>query len=173
MQTWFILVWLLPVPTCSPQATHLRFSTNFVKNLFTTSEYSRNPFPLCSGNSQFKRQSVSWLQLNFWKEHKDFSPLEWIIQFDVPEWTLNRFASVCPRVVERAFDNEVLFEYLSLTFWNQTHIYIGPSCIFKMIWRDVSFQKAFSEFFLLVIDYTVIFWRVMTFEFEFQVFHCW
>jgi len=31
MQTRFILVRPLPVPTSSPQATHLRFSTIFVK----------------------------------------------------------------------------------------------------------------------------------------------
>jgi len=28
----------------------------------------------------------------------------------------NKFASVCPRVIERAFNNEVLLEYLSPTF---------------------------------------------------------
>jgi len=117
------------------------------KILFTTSKHPRNPFPLCSRNPQFKRQPISWLQLTFWEEQKDFSPLELIIQFEVPGWTLNRFACFCPRVVERAFDNEVLLEYLSLTFWSQTHIYIGPSCLFKMVWRDVSFQKAFFEIF--------------------------
>ena len=94
----------------------LKIFTNFVKKLFTTSEHQRNHFPSCLGNSQFKRQPVSWLQLTFWDEQKDFSPLEWIIQFDVPGWTLNRFSSVCPRVVERAFDNEVLLEYVSLAF---------------------------------------------------------
>ena len=123
----------------------LEIFTNFAKTLFTTSEHQRNPFPLCSGNSQFKRQLVSWLQLTFLDEHKDFSHLEWIIQFEVLGWTLNRIWSVCLRVVEREFDNEVLLEYLSLAFWNQTHIHIGPSCLFKMVWRDVSFQKAFSK----------------------------
>jgi len=116
MQTRFIQVQSLPVPTSSPQTTHLRFFTIFVKIIFTTSEHPRNSFPLCSGNSQFKRQPVSWLQLTFWEEQKDFSHLEWIIQFEVPGWTLNRFASICPRVVERAFDNEVLLEYFSLAF---------------------------------------------------------
>jgi len=125
----------------------LEIFTNFVKILFTTSKHQGNPFPLCSGNSQFKRQTTSWLQLTFWDEQKDFALLEWIIQFDVHGWTLNIFASVCPRVVERAFDDEVLLEYLSLTFWSQTHIYIGPSCLFKMVWRDVSFQKLFLKFF--------------------------
>jgi len=125
----------------------LEIFTNFVKNLFIASKHPRNLFPLCSGNSQFKRQPVSWLQLTFWEEHKDFSHLEWIIQFEVPGWTLNRFASVCPRVVEREFNNEVLLEYFSLAFLSQTHIYIGPSCLFRMVWRDVSFQKAFFDFF--------------------------
>jgi len=147
MQTQFILVRPLLVPTSNPQTIHLRFSTIFIKILFTTSEHPRNHFPLCSGNSQFKRQPVSWLQLTFWEEQKDFSPLEWIIQFEVPGWTLNRFASVCPRVVERAFDNEVLLEYLPLAFWSQTHIYIGLLFLFKMVWRVVSFQKAFYEIF--------------------------
>ena len=49
----------LPVPTSNPQAIHLRFFTIFVKLHFTISEHPRNPFPLCSGNSQFKRQPVS------------------------------------------------------------------------------------------------------------------
>jgi len=39
-----------------------------------------------------------------------------MIKIEVPRRTLNRFASVCPRVVERAFVNEVLLEYLSLAF---------------------------------------------------------
>ena len=146
MQTQFILVRPLPVPMSSPQATHLRFSTISV-NPLQTSEHPRNPFSLCLGNSQFKRQPVSWLQLTFWEEQKDSSPLEWIIQFEVHGWTLNRFASVCPRVVERAFGNEVLLEYLSLDFRSQTHIYISASCLFKMVWRDVSFQKAFLRFY--------------------------
>ena len=37
----------------------LEIFTNFVKILFTTSEHPRDPFPLCSRNSQFKRQPVS------------------------------------------------------------------------------------------------------------------
>ena len=39
----------------------LEIFTHFVKIFFTTSKYPWNPFPLCSGNSQFKRQLVSWL----------------------------------------------------------------------------------------------------------------
>ena len=35
----------------------------------------------------------------------NFSLLEMIIQFEVPGWILNRFASVCLRVVERIFGN--------------------------------------------------------------------
>jgi len=81
--------------------------------------------------------------MTFWDEQKDFSHLELIIQIEVSGWTFNRFASFCSRVVERAFDNEVLLEYLSLAFQSQTHIYISHSCLFKMDWRDVSFQKAF------------------------------
>ena len=97
------------------------------KIIFTSSEHPKNLFPLCLKNSQFKRQPVSWLQLTFWEEQKDFSPLEWIIQF----------ASVCPRVVEGAFDNEVLLEYLS--YFLKSNTYISRSCLFKMVWRDVSF----------------------------------
>jgi len=37
----------------------LKIFTNFVKIFFTTSEHSRDPFPLCSENSQFKRQTAS------------------------------------------------------------------------------------------------------------------
>ena len=146
MQTRFILVRPLPMPTSSPQATHFRFFTIFVKIFFTSSEHPRNPFPLCSENSQFKKQPVSWLQLTFWEEQKDCSPLEWIIQFEVPGWTLNRLANVCPRVVERAFHNEVLLEYLSLTFWCQTHIY-RPFVPFQNGLKRCVFLKKISEFF--------------------------
>jgi len=48
IQTRFILVRSFPVPTSSPQATHLRFFTIFVKIHFTTSEHLRNPFKLLS-----------------------------------------------------------------------------------------------------------------------------
>ena len=64
----------------------LEIFTNFVKILFTTSEHPRIPFPLYSGNSQFKRQPVSWLQLTFWDEQKDFSLLEWMIRIEVLRW---------------------------------------------------------------------------------------
>jgi len=157
----------------------LEIFTNFVKNPFTTSEHPRNPFPLCSGNSQFRRQTISWLQLTFWEEQKDFSPLEWIIQIEVSRWTLNRFASVCPRVVERAFDKEVLLEYLSCFLKSDTHI-CRPFVPFQKGLKRYVFSKRFFWNFTLVIDYkhlvidyTVIFWRVMTFEFEFQEFRCW
>ena len=58
MQTRFILVQPLPMPTFSPQATHFRFFTNFVK-LFTTSKQPWDSSPLCSRFSQVKRQTVS------------------------------------------------------------------------------------------------------------------
>jgi len=45
-----------------------------------------------------------------------------IIQFEVPGSILKIFASVFPRVVERAFDNEVLLEYLSLFEVRHTYI---------------------------------------------------
>ena len=131
----------------------LEIFTNFVKFLFTTSEHPRDPFPLCSRNSQFKRQPVSWLHLTFWDKQKDFSPLEWMIQIEVPGWNLNRFASVCPRVVERAFGNEFLLEYLSLIFWSQTHIYTVPSCLFKNGLKMCLFKKLFLWNSSLVIDY--------------------
>jgi len=178
MQTQFILVRPLSMPTSSPQATHLRFSLTFVKIFFTTSEHPTNLFPLCSRNSQFKRQSVSWLQLTFWFEQKDFSPLEWIIQFDVPGWTLNRFASVCPRVVERTFDNEVLLEYLSYFLKWDTYIYRSFVPFQNGLKRCIFSKRFFWNFSLvidyrfLVIDYRVIFWRVMSFQIELQEFHC-
>jgi len=101
-----------------------------------------------------------------------------MIQIEVPGWTLNKFASICLRVVEREFGNEVLLEYLSLTFRSQTHIYIGPSCLFKLPFvhfqnglKRCVFSKSFFwnsslviDYRFLVIDYTVIFWRVMTFQ---------
>jgi len=62
----------------------LEIFTNFVKISFITPEHPRDPFPLCSGNSQFKIQPVSWLQLTFWDDQKDFSLLKWMIQIEVP-----------------------------------------------------------------------------------------
>jgi len=56
-----------------------------------------------------------------------------ILQLKFLDELFNKFASVCPRAIERAFGNEVLLEYLSLAFRNQTHICIGPSCHFKMV----------------------------------------
>ena len=75
MRLWFILFQPLHVPTSSPQATHLRFSTISV-NLLQTFNTPWDPSPLCSRFSQSKRQPVSWLQLSFRDEQKDSSPLE-------------------------------------------------------------------------------------------------
>ena len=104
---------------------------------------------------------------------------------EVP-WTLNRFASVCPRVFERAFGNEVLLENLSLAFWSQTHththtyiyiyIYIYKSFVpFQNGLKICVFSKSFFwnfslviDYRFLVIDYTFIFWRVMTFKLNFK-----
>ena len=94
MQTQFILVQTLPVPTSSPQATHFRFSTISVNPLESLNTHW-DPSPLCSRFSkrqsvswlqfsQSKRQPVSWWQLTFWDEQKDFSPLECMIQIEVP-----------------------------------------------------------------------------------------
>jgi len=47
MQTQFILVRPLPVPTFSPQATHLRFSTIYVNPLQSLNT-PWDPSPLCS-----------------------------------------------------------------------------------------------------------------------------
>jgi len=68
---------------------------------------------------------------------------------------------------------------LSCFLKSYTHIYrlFVP---FQNGLKRCVFSKSFFWFFslvidyrFLVIDYTVIFWRVMTFKFEFQEFCCW
>ena len=58
LQTHFILIRPLPVPTSSPQATHLIFSTIFVNSLQLLNT-PWNPSPLCSRFSLVKRQTIS------------------------------------------------------------------------------------------------------------------
>ena len=58
MQTWFILVRSLPMPTSSPQATHLRFSTLFVKSFYKVWTTQGQPFP-CVQESSTIRDSQS------------------------------------------------------------------------------------------------------------------
>ena len=59
------------------------------------------------------------------KKKEEFSPEEKDITIEVHGETLNGFASVCPRVLERAFDNEVLLESLSFSFERIRHF--GPA----------------------------------------------
>ena len=131
MKTRFILVWPLLVPTSSPQATHLRFSTISVNPLQTLNT-PWDPSPLCSKILQettrllitiltiqektsllITTDFLIWTErfLSFrvndtnWSSLRNFFVLEMIIQFEVPEWILNRFTSVCLRVIEKTFDN--------------------------------------------------------------------
>jgi len=69
------------------------------------------------------------------RKKEEFSLKEKDITIEVHGETLTGFASVCPRVsFERAFGNEFLLEYLSHRFFkSDLHIYIGPSCLFKMV----------------------------------------
>jgi len=60
------------------------------------------------------------------RKKEEFSLKEKDITIEVHGETLDGFASVCPKVsFERAFDNEVLLEYLSHTFCVPSHLFIG------------------------------------------------
>ena len=94
MQTQFILVWPLPVPTSSSQATHLRFSTISVNPLQTLNT-PWDPSPLSSKILQettrlfitilaIQETTSLLITTNFLREHKYFSFLEWIIKIEVP-----------------------------------------------------------------------------------------
>ena len=170
MQTHFIPVWSVSMPTSIPQATHLRFSTNFVK-LFTTFEQPWDSSSLCSGFLQVKRQTVSWLQQCFLKSTKDFvSLLDMMIQVNDLRRILNWLASVWPMIC--------FWENMSLRFWwkilkifiDTSHIY-RPLVAFQKLLKRCDFSEYFSKILSLVIDYnflvmdyTIIFWRVIDFS---------
>jgi len=100
--------------------------------------------------------------LNEKKERRIFS---WAkdITIEVHGKTLNRFASVCPRVSsERAFDNEVLLESLSFPF--ERIKYFGPA---KLSWEFVSKSPIYRP--LMTITNSIkryncwqIFWKLST-----------
>jgi len=103
MQTQFYTGSVKFVPTFSTQATHLRFFTPFVKIRLQSLNHIGTTHPLCS---------------------RILDPHS--LTIEVHGETLNGFASVCPKVsFERAFGNEVLLEYLSLTFCVPSHLFIG------------------------------------------------
>ena len=74
MQTRFILVQPLPVPTSSPQATHLRFST-LCKTPFTNSEPYRDNPSLMFRNPYNLRDLRSLKQFPLNKKKKKFLSL--------------------------------------------------------------------------------------------------
>ena len=94
------------------------------------------------------------------KKEEEFSLEEKDITIEVHGWTLNRFASVRPRVsFETAFGNEVLLEYLSHTFCFPSHLFIDLCWPFKNLLNRCDSQELFSgELWLL----GVIFWGVVT-----------
>jgi len=169
------------VPTSSTQATHLRFSFLFV-NSFTTSEPHRDNPSLVFRNSYNLRDPRSLNQSLCIRRKKKRNSLlkRRILQLKFMDELLMDL---------QVFAQEFLLkEHLAMKFsWNishwflksDTHIY-RPFVPFQNGLKRCVFSKSFSEVFslvidyrFLVIDYTVIFWRVMTFEFEFSEFRCW
>ena len=59
------------------------------------------------------------------RKKEEFSLEEKDITIEVHGETLNEFASVCPRVLERAFGNDVLLQSLSFSFERIRHF--GPA----------------------------------------------
>ena len=99
----------------------LEISTIFVKS-FTKSEPHRdNPSLVFRCFTTRDSQSLSqshWIR----RMEEEFSFQEKNITMKIHGWTLNGFASVCPRVsFERAFGNEVLLESLSFPFERIRH----------------------------------------------------
>ena len=98
----------------------LEISTIFVKS-FTTSEPHRDNPSLVfrcftTRDSQSLNQS-HWIR----RMEEEFSLQEKNITMKIHGWTLNGFASVCPRVLERAFGDEGLLESLSFYFERIIH----------------------------------------------------
>jgi len=126
MQTQF-LYWFGKVRAYVQYSSNpLEIFLSFCNNLFTKSEPHRDKPSLVFRNPYNFRDPQS-LNQSLWmrREKEEFSLEEKDITIEVHGETLNGFASVCPRVsFEKAFDNEVLLEYLFLAFWTQTHTYI-------------------------------------------------
>ena len=89
------------------------------------------------------------------KEKKNSLFKRKILRLKFLDELFNKFASVCPRVVERVFDNEVLLEYLFLTFFVPSHLFIGLWWPFKNLLNRCDSQELFSEELWLL---GVIFW---------------
>ena len=95
----------------------LEISTIFVKSITKSEPHRDNPFLVFSIPYNFRDPRS--LNQSHWirRKKEEFSLEEKDITIEVHGETLNGFASVCPRVsFERAFDNEVLLESLSLSF---------------------------------------------------------
>ena len=86
----------------------LEIFTIFVKS-FTTSKPHRDNPSLVFRNPYNSRDPQS-LNQSYWMRRKkeELFLEEKDITMKIHGWTLNGFVSVCPRVLERAFDNEVL-----------------------------------------------------------------
>ena len=85
----FILIRPLPVPTSSPQATHLRFSNYLCKTLLQLLNHLGIPLP-CVQDSYIPRDKQSLNHNNsFQKVQKFFSLLEKIIQVEDLKRILN------------------------------------------------------------------------------------
>ena len=125
MQTWFILVRPLPVPTSSPQATHLRFSTIFVKNPFYNFWTPKESLSLVFKKLTIQETTSLLITIDFLRRTKRFLSF----RVDNTIWS-----SWMNSIDLQVFAQELLREHLTMKF-------------FKMVCRDVSFQKAFSEIF--------------------------
>ena len=105
----------------------LEISTIFVKS-FTKSEPHRDNPSLVFRNPYNLRVSRSLNEFHWVRRmEEEFSLQEKNITMKIYGWTLNGFASVCPRVLERAFYNEVLLESLSFSFERIRHF--GPKIL--------------------------------------------
>ena len=98
----------------------LEISTIFVKSITKSEPHRDNPSLVFRCFTIRDLQSLNqahWIR----RMEEEFSLQEKNITMKIHGWTLNGFASVCPRVVERAFNNEVLLESLCLSFERIRH----------------------------------------------------
>ena len=159
MQTWFILVRSLPVPTSSPQATHLRFSTLFVKSFYKVWITQGQPFP-CVQESFTTRDPRSLNPFSEVKEKKKKSLLEETdCTMKINHNSLFEYASVWPRNLWEdkifQFRKTLLIFWEDKTFWaiknslsirvSKSHINRPLMAIHKNIWIDVTLESYFLK----------------------------
>ena len=136
MQTWFILVRPLPVPTSSPQATHLRFSTLFVKSFYKVWITQGQPFP-CVQESSTTRDPRSLNPFSEIRREEEISLKRERLYNEDQSKFLIEYASGWPRNLFeriRQFSSEkLLIFWEDKTFWAMKNLFkfVFPSHLWR------------------------------------------